>query len=394
MFGFVRKNTGFHYQCLAGSTALVVAAFATPGFAATSDSEIKELKAVIERLQKKVELIEQEQAKQQSMPANRAEPVPVGNLLPSGLKIYGSLDSGVENISNVGATKETLTRVPSTTGAGPSTLGIDVRRTVADNVTAIGKAEMGIYLDAGNSGQGGRLFGRQAYVGVDSQYGSITFGRQYSMLFFSLLGGDLLGPNIYGLGSIDAYIPNARADNAIVWRGKFDNLSIGTHYSWGRDNIGTGNAPASGTCAGENTASSCRGWSAMAKYDMPSFGIATAVDRQFGGAGATAGFYNGAPPTAMTQSGDYDQRTTVNGYVKMSKLKLGAGWLGREVKLAASDIKQDTSWLQAEYSFDAKWGVDGGVFHVDNKSQNRSANMYVIRATVGASRLCDSKQKR
>jgi predicted porin len=364
-----------------GAALVLISSSFTPTFAAGSESEIEEMKAMIDRLQKKIESIEQTQVKQlAAAPVTSASTsTPSGNLLPGGVNIYGSLDSGVEHVTNVGATKGSVTRVPSTTGAGPSTLGIDIRRNVTESVAAIAKAEMGIFLDAGNSGQGGRLFGRQAYVGVDTKLGSVTFGRQYSMLFYGLLGGDLLGPNIYGLGSIDAYIPNARSDNSIVWRGKFDNVSVGMHYSWGRDSTGTGNAPASGTCAGETTASFCRSWSAMAKYDAQSFGLATAVDRQYGGSGATAGFFNGAAPIGLTQSSDYDQRATVNGYVKIANIKLGAGWLGRKVETTSSHVKQDTSWLQAEYSLDKNWLFNGGVFHISNNGQNRSANMFAIR---------------
>ncbi|WP_043423149.1 porin, partial [Cupriavidus basilensis] len=42
-------------------------------------------------------------------------------------------------------------------------------------------------LDTGTSQQGGRLFGRQAYVGMQSsQLGQLTFGRQYTSMFEGL----------------------------------------------------------------------------------------------------------------------------------------------------------------------------------------------------------------
>ncbi len=45
---------------------------------------------------------------------------------------------------------------------------------------AIFQLENGFDLDTGRLGQGGRMFGRQAYVGVSNdKFGRITLGRQY-----------------------------------------------------------------------------------------------------------------------------------------------------------------------------------------------------------------------
>lgn len=364
---------------------LIGQALAAPGHAraAGNDAELRELKTMIEALQHKIATLEQaQQASAAAASAPAAAAAPAGNLLPGGLKLYGSLDSGVERVTGVGASGKTLTRVPSTTGSGPSVVGLDFRGRLNDGVAAIGKAEMGLYLDTGSSGQGSRLFGRQLYVGVDTPYGSLTVGRQYSMLFYSLHGADILGPNIHGLGSIDAYIPNARADNALVWRAKFDQLTLGAHYSFGRDTV-SGTVPASGVCGGEDATdpSRCRGWSAMARYDAPRFGLAVAIDTQHGGNGAQAAFFNGSAPIVMSDDGDQDRRITANGYVRFGGLKLGAGWLGRKVDTAATGVEQDVTWLAAEYALSPKWLVDGSVFQVDNDDQGRSATLYAARAT-------------
>lgn len=371
-------------------TALCVALFTqaltvAPVFAAASDAEVQELRSMIDKLQKKIDNIEESQKKTQvaaaSGPAatSAAPQSSTARALASAVKIYGSLDSGVEMVTNVGSNHSTLTRVPSTTGSGPTVLGLDLQHEVTPGIKAIGKAEMGIYLDTGTSGQGSRLFGRQMYVGVDTDYGSLTVGRQYSMLFYSLHGADILGPNIYGLGSIDPYIPNARSDNSVAWRGKFGNFSLGALYSFGRDTANT--VPASGTCSGEfaNSTSMCRAWSAIVKYDEQRFGLAAALDQQYGGTGALATFFNGAAPIAFTSGSDTDTRVTVNGYARFGALKLGTGWLGRKVETTKTNVKQDTLWLEAEYTFSPEWVIDGGIFHIDNGDQNRDANLYAIR---------------
>lgn len=64
------------------------------------------------------------------------------------------------------------------------------------------------------------------------------------MLFYSLLDSDILGPNVYSTASLDVYIPNARAGNAIGYRGTFNGLTLGATYSFGRDTVNAGPASA------------------------------------------------------------------------------------------------------------------------------------------------------
>lgn len=317
-------------------------------------------------------------------------------------KIYGNLDSGVEMVTNAkvnATTNATVVRVPSTTGTFPSNLGFDMSKDVG-GVKAIAKAEMGYYMDAGNSGQGGRLFGRQLYVGIDYGAGSITVGRQNNMMYWGTMAGDPLGPNIYGLGSIDPYIPNARYDNSVAWRGKFDALSAGVAYSFGNNSKASAGAiPLAGDCAGETAgdAQACHALSAMVQYDASNFGIAAAYDRQHGGTGAQYDFYNGyvVPPApvsgfAFGSSNDTDTRTTLNGYYKVDALKIGAGILQRKVSIAAASPKQSTTWLEAAYTMD-KWQYMAGIFHVSATGQvgsgpaytalnDTKANLLVLRA--------------
>ncbi len=51
------------------------------------------------------------------------------------------------------------------------------------------------------------------------------------MTFFAGLKTDVLGPNLFGTGSIEPYLPNARSDNAIGYMGTFNGLVLGATYS-------------------------------------------------------------------------------------------------------------------------------------------------------------------
>jgi predicted porin len=298
------------------------------------------------------------------------------------ISFYGVLDGGLERITNIqnGAKRGSVTRVPSITGTIPSRVGIRAAKEFAPGFKAIATAEAGFNLDDGSLGQSGRIFGRQLFAGIDTPYGSFTVGRQYSMLLFGIGASDLLGPNIYALGSLDAYLPNARYDNSIAWRTSFSKVSLGATYSTGRDT--KGGAPASGTCAGElaGDTQSCKGWSAMVKYDEARFGVAAAIDVQHGGPGATAFFFNGAAPIAFTSSSDTDRRLALGGYAKLGQGRIGLGWLGRKVD-AATDVKSNAYYLQGAYPVTPRLTLDGGVHRIVNDDQNRNATLLVLRGS-------------
>jgi len=331
------------------------------------------------------------------------------------LTFYGVLDGGFERITNVKNSvggSSAVTRMPNITGSIPSRVGLRAAKEFAPGYKAIATAEMGFNFDDGTLGQsttagstnggstsGARIFGRQLFAGIDTPYGAFTLGRQNSMLVYALGDADLLGPTIYSMGSLDAYLPNARFDNSIAWRGTFSKFTLGATFSTGRDT--TGGAPISGQCAGETIGqgSACRGWSAMAKYDDKSFGVSTGVDEQRGGGtNTTAYFFNGAITSSMTgaagalsttngpsalafsRAQDFDRRTTVNGYVKLGPAKLGAGWLGREVNVLAGSYKSNIWFLDAAYKLNAKVSFDGGLYRITNHDLDRNATLIALRS--------------
>ena len=161
---------------------------------------------------------------------------------PSSVTLYGLIDAGVEYVNKVDG-KGSLQRMPSNTGSLPSRVGFRGSEDLGNGLRAVFTAEMGFAPDQGTAGQGGRLFGRQAFVGLAGPWGAVTAGRQYSMLFWSMLDADIIGPAVHGIGSLDSYIPNARADNALAYRGTFGALQLGAQYSLGRDAVNAGPSP-------------------------------------------------------------------------------------------------------------------------------------------------------
>jgi len=273
------------------------------------------------------------------------------------ITIYGVLDVGVEHVTNVGSGGG-LTRVPSNTGTVPSKLGFRGKEDLGDGLAAVFTLEMGILPDEGAFGQGGRAFGRQAFVGLSGPWGTVSLGRQYTMLFWSMEDADILGPNLYGSSSLDAQLPNARTDNTASYKGSFGNFTVGATYSFGRDTVDAGPSPAGANCPGEDASDSkaCRAWSALVKYDASSWGAALAIDKANGRS-------VGPPPDAvfgdLDSSDKTDTRVAANGWLMVGQVKLGAGVVRRRNDGDAIKPRSDLWFAGISYPITPKLDAEG-----------------------------------
>jgi predicted porin len=94
--------------------------------------------------------------------------------------LYGLFDEGFNYTNNVGGSKVYELQSGFVQG---SRFGLKGSEDLGGGVKAVFQLENGFDANNGKLGQGGLLFGRQAYVGVTSDtYGGITLGRQYDSL--------------------------------------------------------------------------------------------------------------------------------------------------------------------------------------------------------------------
>lgn len=296
------------------------------------------------------------------------------------VNLYGVLDASVERLNNIGTSGTNLTRMPGLTGSAPSRLGFRGSEDLGGGLKAVFTLEQGFGVDNGALNQGGRAFGRQAYVGVTSEWGALTLGRQYSVMFWSQLDADILGPNMFGSGSLDSYLPNARADNSLAYRGDFGAWSFGATYSFGRDAVNAGPSPAGTNCPGESDtdSSACRQWSVLAKYNTAQWGVAAAIDEIHGGPGAFAG---------LTSSAMKDRRSTVAGWFKPNgALKLGAGVIARRNDASATTPRSSLLYVGAAYTMSPQFGIDAQVFKQDYSNSNNGATLFAVRGTYNLSK--------
>ncbi len=105
-------------------------------------------------------------------------------------------------------------------------------RTSAGGTSAVFRLESGFSPDTGVSLQGGRLFGRQAWVGLNADYGQITLGRQYSVPFDILLPFDTIGWG--NTGASDVWVQlleGSRLDNSLKYQQVVGPLKLEAAYS-------------------------------------------------------------------------------------------------------------------------------------------------------------------
>jgi predicted porin len=286
--------------------------------------------------------------------------------------VYGIVDAAIDYNTNVDAEGRSRVWMPSLGGGMfPSRLGFKGTEDLGGGLKAIFLLENGFYIDSGSNGQN-RLFGRQAWVGLSGNWGQLTFGRNYNMIYNSMLEVDIVGPSNYGLGAIDPAIPNGRSDNSIAYKGTFQGFTVGATYSLGRD-VSNAGGPSGSNCAGESAvdAQACREWSAMLRYDGGNWGVASAYDHIRGGAGAAGG---------LTRSDLSDRRANVAGYVKFGKLKLAGGVLMRKNEGATTPPRSNLYYLGAAYRLTPALMVDGHLARLDYKHSGNDTNAMLVRA--------------
>ncbi|CAG9222069.1 MULTISPECIES: porin [Paraburkholderia] len=104
----------------------------------------------------------------------------------SSVTLYGLIDAGITYTNNQHGQKN----VQATSGdVNGSRWGVKGGEDLGGGLRAIFTLENGFNIQNGQLGQGGRMFGRQAFVGLsDNKYGTVTLGRQYDSVV------DYLGP--------------------------------------------------------------------------------------------------------------------------------------------------------------------------------------------------------
>jgi len=161
----------------------------------------------------------------------------------SSVTIYGVMDLGVTYVDNAQGQHRWFV------GSGSklsNRLGFRGREDLGGGLATIFTIESGINADDGTIGQGGRMWGRQSFVGLSSKtLGTLSLGRQYDFLYAGspmpldmgayLIGG-LAGATAGAGTSVDNHLGGVRYDNTVKWQGSVGPVTAGVMYGLGAEN--------------------------------------------------------------------------------------------------------------------------------------------------------------
>lgn len=152
----------------------------------------------------------------------------------SSASVYGLLDAGI--VVERACPDCPVTKVSSGVGSA-SRLGLRGAEPLGQGLSAIFTLEAGLLLDTGRSDQGGRLFGRQAFVGLEGNFGALTVGRQYNLEYLALTDvGDPFKGGMAGNAANLAGHSDKWVDNSIHYYSRdMHGMSAAASYGLGED---------------------------------------------------------------------------------------------------------------------------------------------------------------
>jgi predicted porin len=205
----------------------------------------------------------------------------------SSVTLYGLIDAGISYVNNskTATGHDNLFKYDDGVSQG-SRWGLRGTEDLGGGLKALFVLESGFNSGNGTLGQGGALFGRQAYVGLSKDgIGSLTFGRQYSFSTdylggnYSTGGQTVAGNYAYHINDVDQ-LTSSRINNAVKFSSaNFAGLTFGAMYGFSNQAGAFAGAPTVGTTAG-----SSRAYSFGVNYANGPFGVGAAyTDIRFPG---------------------------------------------------------------------------------------------------------------
>jgi predicted porin len=148
--------------------------------------------------------------------------------------LYGAVDSGIGYVSNSGG----KSKVELTSGVmSTPRWGLRGVESLGSGWSTIFQLENGFNIGTGQLNNGGREFGRQAFVGLSQEnYGRITLGRQYDPIrdFIQPITGDGQFGGMMTPGDVDNNDNDLRFSNSVKYASPiFSGLQIEAMYALG-----------------------------------------------------------------------------------------------------------------------------------------------------------------
>jgi len=286
----------------------------------------------------------------------------------SGVILYGLVDTGIEYLSHAGPGGSGAQYRMSSGNLAGSRWGLRGSEDLGGGLSGVFVLESGFNSDAGTSGQGGRLFGRQAYVGLQGNWGLISLGRQNNTLYDLFVPLDPMRYASYGLLSQDAQFAN-RADNAVKYTGNFGNLTVTGMYSAGYDaTIANGSEVPGNPRIGQEIG-------AGTSYTIGKLGMVLAYDQRRG-------------TTAATQ-GNIERRYATGLLWTDGPFTATVGYRFLQGTIATPALRAHLYWIGGSYNVTSAFVVRAGVYRTDRRDSPNDAMSYAVALAYSLSKRTD-----
>jgi len=300
----------------------------------------------------------------------------------SSVTLYGVADIGLEFLTQANAAGDKLVRMTTGNLSG-SRWGLRGVEDLGGGLKAVFTLENGFDLDTGALNMGGRLFGRQAYVGMEDKWGRVTLGRQQNSLNDLLVNYDpMVLAARYSVLAIDPTLAG-RYDNSAKYTGVLGPITATAIYSFARGTTITNGGTTSFGSEVPGDIKSDRAFGGGLEYANGNFGATVVYDQQQGTLGVTG-----------QNSGQTDRRiaAAANASFGNSTILAGYRWFNGDIGVARGtpQRRNDVFWLGYRYQTTAALTLTGAGYYMDNKRNGQDPWMLVASATYGFSKRTDA----
>jgi len=283
--------------------------------------------------------------------------------------LYGIIDGGTSYVTNSahsnGRNHSTVQMLSG--GEAADRFGFKGTEDLGGGIKAIFTLENGFSVANGTLQQGGRLFGRQAFVGLQTPYGTLTFGRQKTILYDYFFALDPLSYYSWSLATQDVQFAN-RVDNSIKYFANIGLFTVDALFSTGYDATITNGGQVPGEFRVGQEAS------LGTSFTTGPVLLAVAYDLRRG--------------TSIATQGDKEQRLAVGAnYEVFSGFKLFAGYKWLNSSVPATAARSDMYYGGLQYRFTPAFSVAAATYYTDIKTAGQHPIDFGLNAAYSLSKV-------
>ncbi|AJG21186.1 porin [Cupriavidus basilensis] len=304
-----------------------------------------------------------------------------GAYAQSSVTLYGVVDAGISYNNKANAAGDNLYRMTSGNQSG-SRWGLRGVEDLGGGLKGIFVLESGFNTDTGGQADSSRLFNRNAYVGLQNQWGTVTLGRQQTLMYdFGLAYDPMAISTRYSITSTAAEFAQ-RADNAVKYVGTFGGLTVAGLYSFTNNGQEVAGQFRSGREYSVSASYAAGPFSVGAFYDQTNNTGADAANAALIRRASVAGTYAFGP--AKVYAG-YRYAHAFNGASLVGASALNAAGVSTALTNSASSVY----WAGLGYQLTPAFSLTGAVYYQDFRQTSADPWQFVATADYALSKRTD-----